>query len=279
MTRIVALPEFKVIKLSGEQSHSFLQGQVTNDVTKLKDVEWQAGAHCNAKGKAWSNFIAFEKQDELFLVLTEQSAAQSLAELNKYGVFSKTEITDDSSHWHIYGSNTKIDVQNGRSIELASDHYLVMSESPLETTDTNNEAWWFDEVLSGRAHLFEGTIGEFVPQMMNLQALDYISFNKGCYMGQEMIARMRYLGKNKRALYLAKIDDEVSLDAGQDVFVAMNGNRRAKGKVINSATFNGNTAFQVIMPNDTDLTEIIYIDAESDKQARLLPLPYSLEQN
>ncbi|MDA8621615.1 hypothetical protein N9L48_03115 [Psychrosphaera sp.] len=115
--------------------------------------------------------------------------------------------------------------------------------------------------------------------MINLQALNYISFNKGCYMGQEMVARMRYLGKNKRALYLAQIDAEYDLTVGADVFKAMNSNRRASGKVINSITYNGKTTAQLVLPNDTDLNDKIYLDSESDQHFRLLPLPYSLDQD
>ena len=277
MTSIVSLSQFAVIKLSGEQSHSFLQGQVTCNVDDIKASEWQAGAHCNAKGKAWSTFIAFEQNDALYLVMTKESAEVSLAELNKYGVFSKTDITDDTNNWHIYGSNEAVASQ--KSIELTQGHVLVLSREELTVTADSSNEWWNNEVLSGRAHLFAKTIGEYVPQMINLQALNYISFNKGCYMGQEMVARMRYLGKNKRALYLAETDGEYDLTAGDDVFKAMNNNRRASGKVINSTTYNGKTTAQLVLPNDTDLNDKIYLDSESDQHFRLLPLPYSLDQD
>ena len=277
MANTVRLNDFAVIKLQGEQSHSFLQGQVTCDVNKLKEAEWKAGAQCNAKGKAWSAFLAFEENDSIYLVLTKDSAKVTLAELNKYGVFSKTDITDDSENWFIYGSDVTID--GAKNISLAANHFMVLANSEINGDNGDSSQWWYNEVLSGRAHLFEGAIGEYVPQMLNLQALDYISFNKGCYMGQEMVARMRYLGKNKRALYIAETSTEVELTAGQDVFKAMNGNRRSAGKIINAATFDGKTVLQMVLPKDTELNETIYLDAESELSARLLPLPYSLEQD
>ena len=277
MTNIVSLSKFAVIKLSGEQSHSFLQGQVTCNVDDISKRDWQAGAHCNAKGKAWSTFVAFEQDNDIYLIMTKESAEPSLAELKKYGVFSKTEISDDSSNWHLYGTTEAH--SELKSIELAPNHFLILSRQMIDGCEQDDGSWWYNEVMSGRAHLFANTSGEYVPQMINLQALNYISFNKGCYMGQEMVARMRYLGKNKRALYIAEIDGKYELTPGHDVYKAMNGNRRSAGKVINSAFFNGKTVFQLVLPNDTDLTDTIYLDSENDEQLRLLPLPYSLEQD
>ncbi len=275
MSQLAQIELFSVIKIIGDDAVSFLQGQVTCDVTQLKNVDWLAGVHCNAKGKMWSSFLAFQRQDAIYLVLSRESAVSTLAELNKYGVFAKADITDDSANWFIYGSNEQH--AEAFSLELATSHFLVLSETQLEVTEASDE-WLFNEVSSGRAHLFNGTIGEYVPQMLNLQALDYISFNKGCYMGQEMVARMRYLGKNKRALYIAEIEQDVSLEIAQDVYRDLNGNRRSAGKVINFASYNGKTVAQLVLPKDTDLTDLIYTDQESDTALQLVALPYSLEE-
>lgn len=275
MSMIVSLNQYSVIKLSGVDATSFLQGQVSCDVTKLTGENWLAGSHCNAKGKMWSTFIAKKIDDELYLVATKESAAASLAELNKYGVFAKTDIVDDTANWHIYGSD-QTDAQ-GHNFELAPNHVLILSKNEIET---NRDAaqWWHQEVLSGRAHLFANTIGEYVPQMLNLQALDYISFNKGCYMGQETVARMRYLGKNKRALFTASIDQTVEFEIGQDVYVSLNGNRRAQGKVINFSNYQDVTAVQLVLPKDIE-PQPIYINQDDDTALSLLELPYSLAEN
>lgn len=275
MSMIVSLNQYSVIKLSGVDATSFLQGQVSCDVTKLTGENWLAGSHCNAKGKMWSTFIAKKIDDELYLVATKESAAASLAELNKYGVFAKTDIVDDTANWHIYGSD-QTDAQ-GHNFELAPNHVLILSKNEIET---NGDAaqWWHQEVLSGRAHLFANTIGEYVPQMLNLQALDYISFNKGCYMGQETVARMRYLGKNKRALFTASIDQTVKFEIGQDVYVSLNGNRRAQGKVINFSNYQDVTAVQLVLPKDIE-PQPIYINQDDDTALSLLELPYSLAEN
>lgn len=264
-----------IIKLSGEEAKSFLHGQVTCDVMKLDDSPWLAGCHCNAKGKMWSTFILFQKNGELFLILTKESGKTTLAELNKYGVFAKTDIIDDSANWYIYGTDSEVEGQF--SAKLANDHFLVVSNSELDINE-DSTVWWQNEIESGRAHLFDATVGEYVPQMLNLQALDYISFQKGCYMGQEMVARMRYLGKNKRALFVAKSDSDVDLKVGQDVYIELNGNRRSAGKVIQSICNQGQTMTQLVLNKDTELTTTIYTSNEGSQTLNLLQLPYSLEE-
>lgn len=266
------LQNFSVIKLSGQDAYSFLQGQVTCDVNQLKERDWLAGCHCNAKGKMWSSFIAFKQEQDILLVMSKDSAQASFAELNKYGVFAQADILDDSANWHIYGSTSAL--PNGINIELANEHFLVLSQSE-NSVNTEADVWWHREILSGRAHLFDGAIGEYVPQMLNLQALDYISFNKGCYMGQEMVARMRYLGKNKRALYIAEVDSELSVSTADDVAVDMNGNKRNVGKVIHSQAFEGKTWLQLVLPKDTELSETLYLS--SGQSVTLLELPYQIE--
>ena len=270
---ISLLPNFSVIRLSGQDAFSFLQGQVTCDVNQLKQQDWLAGCHCNAKGKMWSSFIAFTQEQDILLVMSKDSAQTSLAELNKYGVFAKADITDDSDNWHIYGSDAHLD--KGVNFTLADQHYLVLSQDKI-SPNAEPALWWQREILSGRAHLFNGAIGEYVPQMLNLQALDYISFNKGCYMGQEMVARMRYLGKNKRALYLAQADEELSLETAEDVAIELNGNKRSVGKVIHSQPYESKTWMQLVLPKDTKLTETLYLS--SGQSVKLLELPYQIEE-
>jgi folate-binding protein YgfZ len=277
---ITRLPEFSVIKLTGVDAVSFLQGQVSCDVTKLAEQKIMPGCHCNAKGKAWSTFIAVQHDADILLVLTKQSAEVSLAELNKYGVFAKVDITDESENWFIYGSDENLALTENAdiSIPLADEHFINLSKQELTET-ISSESWWKTEILSGRAHLYTATSGEYVPQMINMQALDYISFNKGCYMGQEMIARMRYLGKNKRALYIASSDNMESINIGDDVYREVNGNKRSAGKVINVCHADSKTYLQLVLPNDTDLADPIFVNQTTSHSLTLMALPYSLEQS
>jgi folate-binding protein YgfZ len=275
---ICSLSDFSVIQLHGEEAKSFLHGQVTCDVNKLDDVPFLPGCLCNAKGKMWSTFIAIKNDDSILLVLTKDSAQATLRELNKYGGFAKVTIEDVTDSWQIYGSNESND--SAHSIELTENHFLLISAQPLSAQDSADYTyahWWKDEILSGRAHLFDATIEEYVPQMLNLQALDYISFNKGCYMGQEMVARMRYLGKNKRALYLATTDINEELAVGSDVAVKLNDNFRNSGKVINSVIFDGTLYAQLVLPKDIELSEVIYAGDEHNIEMTLRALPYTIE--
>ena len=273
---ICQLAEFSILRLSGEETYSFLQGQVTCDINKLSEQDWLPGCHCNAKGKMWSTFIAIKHKQDVLLILTKESAQQTLAELSKYGVFAKVTISDDTKNWSVYGSNTPANAEY--NIQLADSHFLLVNSLEIEEQEPNSAEWWETEILSGRAHLLNQTVGEYVPQMLNLQALDYISFNKGCYMGQEMVARMRYLGKNKRALYLAKSEQPVKAEAGNDVAIMMNNNLRNIGKIIQSQTLENHTVFQLVLPKDTELTQTIYLNSEQSLPLTLLELPYLLDE-
>jgi len=273
---IAQLTDFSVIKLTGDDAVTFLQGQVTCDVTKLSQEKILPGCHCNAKGKAWSTFIAVQHESDILLILTKQSAEASLAELKKYGVFAKVDITDDSDNWFVYGSEQEISADI--TVPLADNHFINLSNQELTTT-ASAESWWKKEILSGRAHLYTATSGEYVPQMINMQALDYISFNKGCYMGQEMVARMRYLGKNKRALFIASSDNIESVNIGDDVYRELNGNKRSAGKVINFCHADNKTYLQLVLPNDTDLADPIFVSQTTSQSLTLMALPYSLEQS
>lgn len=270
---ICVLNQFSVIKVTGDDAISFLQGQVTADMPQVKQQHQLAGCHLNAKGKMWSTFVAYSQNDAIYLIMTKESAEQSLAEMKKYAVFSKCELEDISDSVNVYGTNSE--PENGYSLKLANNHYLVISEQNIETDTDNSDLWWFNEVMSARAHIYSATSSEYVPQMLNLQALDYISFNKGCYMGQEMVARMRYLGKNKRALFIGQADSELDCAVGDNVYIEVNGNKRKSGTVINKQYYQGKTAVQIVLPNDSELDQTIYC-GEQQQAVTLSPLPYEL---
>ena len=245
----VLLPEFSVLHLQGEEALSFLNGQVTCDLNKLEADSYLFGCHCNAKGKLWSAFVCFGNTESLYLIATTESAEKSLQELSKYAVFAKTTVTDVTSDWFIYGATQAYEAKTDEALEnkkvisipFADNHYMIISQQALANSSESNQSWWLNEVLSGRPHLFTNSLDSYVPQMLNLQELDYISFNKGCYMGQETVARMRYLGKNKRALYIAVLDSELSpsqvtdlhsINIADRAYIDLNGNLRSSGKIV-----------------------------------------------
>ena len=172
------------IKLSGPDSRKFLQGQVTCDMDSLSPTNSIEGAHCTPKGRMVFLFTAHCDADGGIILEVHPSIIDSaLASLKKYGVFFKTEITD------------------------ISDSYL------------NNQTNLSDleRLRAGKAEVVAETLEMFIPQMLNLDALGYISFKKGCYTGQEIIARAHYRGAVKRRMHHIKLSTDSLPTPGDDI--------------------------------------------------------------
>ena len=159
------------IQLSGPDSRKFLQGQVTCDMALVTDGSVINGAHCTPKGRMIFLFSATCDEHDNIILQTHQSVADiAIASLTKYAVFFKTQISD------------------------VTEQYATQSiESNLV------------RLRSGCADVVAETSDMFIPQMLNLDALGYISFKKGCYTGQEIIARAHYRGAVKRRMHHLKM--------------------------------------------------------------------------
>ncbi|NTS76431.1 folate-binding Fe/S cluster repair protein [Catenovulum sp. SM1970] len=288
---IIKLDNFGSIGLVGEDSQTYLNSQVTCAVKELAEDQASFSAHTDAKGKSWSHFYLVPIGDALQLFQRKNTIERSAGELNKYGVFSKTDITDDSDilAWYaiinapkaplhqVFNEDGVYRVQLAEHIDLIAltpDSKLPASLSEL----TQGEEVDFEHALiqAGIGFLHQQHQVEYVPQMLNLHALDGISFKKGCYMGQETIARMRYLGKNKRALMpfsgtatSLKLDDTLELKNG-DAW------RRA-GTVVCLAQKGEQFFGLAVVAADIAIDSQLRVKDDDNSQLSLSPLPYSLE--
>ncbi|MFC4701853.1 tRNA-modifying protein YgfZ [Glaciecola siphonariae] len=323
---LVALEHLSVINIAGQQCKEYLHGQITIDTKHFDAHTARFGAHCDFKGKMWANFIVSEYNDSFHLLMPKSAVAESLTQFKKYGVFSKVDIAQLEQDWSVFGgagAELKSDLQ-ALFPNLASDHlshvanefgqvitfndtserYLIglkpdgaqrlkdLSASYRSASTKEDIMLWHKlEILAGIGFIEGATVGEFVPQMFNLQALNGIDFNKGCYMGQEVVARTKFLGKNKRALYILQAintKDSVETQSETDKH-AMNisasdilekpvgENWRKAGTVINSAAPKGEaTLLLAVLPNDTEVDDVLRLKT-SLSEFRVMPLPYALE--
>ena len=131
-------------------------------------------------------------------------------------------------------------------------------------------------IMQGQPYLEQALIGEYVPQNLNLQAIDGISFTKGCYIGQEMVARMKYLGKNKRATFILQADSEETPAAGSDIEVQLEQNWRRSGVVINAVNIQGTLSVLAVLPNDTAPDAHLRLASDAETRFSIQPLPYLL---
>lgn len=304
-TFLIPLTHFSAIALSGEEQSQYLQGQVTCDVNALTANSLMNGAHCNAKGKVFSCFRLFNRDNKHILLQPKSTLTASLSELKKFGVFAKVDIQacDDLAFYALIGSNASTIITNKFGqvpnsstpvIQLEQttlvylpgniDRYLLIDSADalhalaksLDLPIYDHSLWDLLEIKLGFP-LMTNTDQEYVPQMLNIQAIDGISFTKGCYLGQETVARMQYLGRNKKALFIlsGKLDNNLS-----DLVIEkqLGDNWRKAGDVTSYyQADNGEILIQAVLANDTDQTTNLRIK-DHHQPLTLVDLPYSITQ-
>lgn len=199
------LSPFSMVVISGTQAETFLQSQLTCDVTQANDATALLGAHCNIKGRMVSLFHLF-KQDDAFCLLMLADVVEIAAKaLKKYAQFSKdVDITIETNLPFVGVMNKPADIVLGNA-----PHYgLKYSDTKAKGTFAD----WQDAMIQNHhAWLTPETLGQFLPHDIDLPKLGGVSFKKGCFIGQEIIARMEYLGKLKKQVKLV-LPTEIAAD-------------------------------------------------------------------
>ena len=288
------LTRLGIIQLSGADRVKYLQGQVSCDVQALQLGQQCLGAHCDAKGKMWSSFRLLVLEDAL-LLLTEMSLLpRSLAELKKYGVFAKVEIQDASSEYQLTGlagtgSDDWMRQQHGLSesgvladgmvAQIEADRWLLLTQSAAvsDLVQQQEADWWGMEILAGLPHMSAEHQGEYIPQMVNLHALGGISFTKGCYMGQETIARAKYRGANNRGLFILQGQSSHPLRVADTLEVALGDQWKRSGQILDCWQKDTQLLLTAVLPLDTEPQARFRCKEYPESSLFLLPLPYSLQ--
>ena len=293
-----------IIQLKGEEQVKYLQGQVTADIELLSDDNALLACHCDFKGKVWSVFYALTWQDSILLVTHQSVLTQSLTELNKYGVFAKVDITEESQNWQLIGGRGPAfeasiielfgklpqgqqsiiynDFGVVMSIQHPAQRYLVLQptncKSLLKIDVTDDETLWeIDDINAGLADIRDTTSNEYVPQMLNLQAVGAINFEKGCYMGQEVVARTKYLGRNKRASFILTTEAAFADLSGGSLEYQIGENWRPGGKILRSASTNNQTWIFAILPIDTEVSASFRLKSQPEITFITQTLPYTIQ--
>src|SRR3990167_1589774 len=221
----ITLPNQGLIHISGKDAKKFLQGQLTCHLDELNHGKHLLAAHCQPQGRVLFFARLFQKNDDYFFSLPHSMVTYAITALKKYTVFYKVQIqecTDDwlhigiiGKHAHQYLSNIQEDIFTvlvtnnllqrylilGKHEQLFSYYESLKQKLPLEEP----EYWKYGDILSGIPNIYPQTSGKFLPHEINLHQLGAIHFDKGCYTGQEIIARMHYRGKLKNQFLLTKM--------------------------------------------------------------------------
>lgn len=259
------LSHLGLLEVSGEDAETFLQGQLTNDVKQLSGNNSHYTGYCTAKGRLLALFLAFAHADHIHLQLNGGLTEAILKRLKMFVLRSKVKIEDVSASIIRIGisgadapgllstvfakvpaeAHELVTLENGTLLRLpgATPRFVVYT-SPEQAPEmwakfaptckpAGAPCWDWLEIQAGIPDITPATQEQFVPQMVNLDLLGGINFKKGCYTGQEIVARTHYLGKVKRRTYLAHVASDVAPQPGNPVYGA--GNSEPVGQVVVSA--------------------------------------------
>lgn len=234
-TYLTVLNYLGMLKVSGPQAKKFLQGQLTADLEKISPTKSSLSAHCNPQGRIISLFRLFLLGDDYYLQMPKVLIPIALTALNKYAIFFKVELCDVSADWICAGYKGKIN-QNLLSedeITIHASHIILHKDNRYEILGkcdspstilpllekhyalSSPRLWRLHTLQLGIPTIYPETSQQFLPHDLNLPALNAVSFTKGCFTGQEIIARMHYKAKLKKRLLVAEIILP-SLTYGQD---------------------------------------------------------------
>ncbi|MEO1888382.1 MAG: folate-binding protein [Cycloclasticus sp.] len=218
MTKLYDLSTVKsLISFSGSDAESFLQGQTTCDVASLKPGSSIFGALCNPKGRAISLFHLFKVDDTIYMLINTELAEAVIKRLKMFVFRSDVQITDQSDNYATLGTESHVQEDALSALEPFSLFklntgvelvHVILSADTYQQAVTNNDlslerdltGWYQLNTTECFPELTADTSELFIPQMLNLDLLDGINFQKGCYTGQEVIARLHYKGSVKKRL-------------------------------------------------------------------------------
>jgi folate-binding protein YgfZ len=252
-----------VLTVAGKDAAKLLQGQITCNINDVTEVKSSLGALCNPKGRAIATFLLVKRSDDYLLILPKELLEPVKKRLQMYVLRADVTLTDGSDELCLIGlsySDTRTNEpsspellfattqQENISVNLSPDRSrgLIIAEadnarkfwseqiSQQGFQPEDSDQWRYLDIISGIPWLTTETSEEFIPQMLNLDKLGGISFTKGCYTGQEIIARTHYLGKAKRAMFLAECDAPVPPEPNSTIIDVSAGTEQDIGKVLSA---------------------------------------------
>ncbi|AMS13770.1 aminomethyltransferase [Pseudomonas chlororaphis] len=294
-----------VLAVRGPDASKFLQGQLTCNLNYLSDSQSSLGARCTQKGRMQSSFRILLEGDGCLLAMATELLEPQLADLKKYAVFSKAKLSDESALWARFGLGNADTLLAGLGLELPPEDGAVARNdgliairvsadrtelwAPADQAEVLREQlaaqlpegdlnqWLLGQIRAGIGQVMPATRELFIPQMLNLQAIGGVSFKKGCYTGQEIVARMQYLGKLKRRLYRLALNAEELPEPGTPLFSPTHGS--SIGEVVIAARAEQNIELLAVLQAEAAEDGNLHLGALEGPGLHLLDLPYQLDRD
>jgi len=300
----VRLADWGVIRVKGDDAAAFLNGQLTQETIKLDIGQARLAGYCSPKGRLLASFVMWRTAaDEILLACSADLLAPTLRRLSMFVLRAKCKLTDASSEIALWGvalpgllhgdaalpvpaaPYATTSVAGGTAIRLADAAGATRvlwaaapDAAPPWATTSSPDVWNWLEVQSGVPRIVASTVEAFVPQMVNLELVGGVNFQKGCYPGQEIVARSQYRGTLKRRMVLA--EGATAATAGAEVFAAADPEQPA-GQIVLSASLphpEGGVRHAVLIEVKRALAEAgeLHLGAADGPVVRLRALPYEI---
>lgn len=298
-----------LILANGSDTESFLQNQLSNDISLIDENSFQLSSYSTPKGRMLGIFRVVKIENGYLLIMPGSILPAILQRLQMYVVQAQVALADASAYFTRFSiqsqqvsvtDNIVLPRQPGKvfqSDSLISLHlglveqqarYLILDLNMDEAKSVWNrfaeqlsishfDSWRLSEIKAGIPVIYPATSEQFVAQMANLNRLNGVNFKKGCYPGQEIVARMQYLGTLKRRMFLAEIRTDECPLAGDDLVVSGSDSADGSGKVVDAVFARNGKCYCLFIAQikKAEANQLILL-RQPDSEIRLLDLPYSI---
>ena len=301
MSGVASLSHLGVIRAAGVDAASFLQGQLTQDVSSMGLDTARLAAFCNAKGRMQASFVILKRKnnddtEEFLMICSADILAQTLKRLSMFVMRAKVKLSDASIDFKLYGlvgnainsgasctrsnwSKHDFEGQNRVFLYPAAGVERVLCCVPADLpppagADLPLATWNWLEVQSAIAMISQPIFEAFVPQMLNYESVGGVNFKKGCYPGQEVVARSQFRGTLKRRAYVAHGLGQMHV--GQEVFHSADADQPCG--LVAACAPNPSGGFDAIVSIQTTaaVSGVLTLNSSQGTTLNLLPLPYPL---
>lgn len=296
------LTAFSLLRFSGEDARTFLQGQLSSDVQALDGSSAQLSTYSSAKGRVQASFLLWQRGDDYYALIAADLAAAICQRLKMFILRSRVvaEQCDDMTLLGFCGPDAEAWLAAQRVLPPAAQRLCAAPDGamcvalpgngwllalpaavrdgwlaalPPNLVPVDAEAWTLRDILAGIPWVTAATREQFVAQMVNMDALGAISFTKGCYPGQEIVARTRYLGKVKRRLFRVKLPHQAAVGT---VLYSPAVPDQSIGMLVNCARDSSGEYQALAVVQTAAWEQGVYLNRENIDQLEKLSLPYTV---
>ncbi len=305
---ITDLSHYGLLRVEGADAAAFLQNQTGNDVRAVEPQHSQLSSYSSPKGRMYAVFRLFRVNDSFILRMPAEIIPALHKRLQMFVLMSKVKLSTAGDTWLRIGvagpaAETVLRSELGavpRAVNAVTVHdntiiirvpgtqryELYGSPEAMEAMwrrlsaklkPVGRDAWPLLDILNGIPTVYARTSEHFVPQMANLQLIDALSFKKGCYPGQEVVARMQYLGKLKRRMYRFEFEAEAAPEPGTEIVALIDGTSHETGEIVDARPLGQQRYTALAVLQSSNLGQPLRLRDAGGALLSLQPLPYSVE--